>query len=335
MHQKLLIYFFLVLVGIFLSGCTQKVFIRALEPAKVDRVAYTKKITVTNFKNDRVGLSKKIEANLASFQLDNKNYFTMVSRNDFDKIIREQKIQNSGLVDQKTATQVGQLIGADAIISGNVARPTSQDSMFYETRVRCADKKCDELEYYKVRCDKRVVGLSAEIRIVDVQKGDIIYADTLNRNSVYKHCIDDSNPIPSTSMAAQRLAEAMADNFTYQLTPHYRSFQVSLLEDPDLDYSSKQKKLLEYSLKYIEQNRYNKAQNLLKKLVDSTDSKSYVPFYNLGVISEAEGKYGEAKEYYAYADNLMVEPVEEIDAAVKRIDRLIAKRKKSREQINR
>ena len=335
MKQKNMFLLVISLELLFMSGCAQKVGIKALEPAQIDRVSNTKKITVTNFKHDSVSLSNKIEANLAGFKIEGKNYFTMISRNDFNKIVAEQKLQNSGLVDPKTATEVGQLIGAEAIISGNVGRPTANDTNFYEKRIRCADKKCKEFIYYNVRCKKRIVGLSAEIRIVDVEKGDIIFADTLNDNSVYKHCSDDERVIPSTEIAAQKLALNLANEFTYKLTPHYRYFDVSLLEDPDIDYNDKQKELLEVSLKYIEKGRYEKAEGLLKRLVDATASQSYVPFYNLGVISEARGKYSEAKEYYTYADNLMVEPVDEINEAVVRIDKLIAKRAKTRQQISR
>jgi hypothetical protein len=53
------------------------------------------------------------------------------------------------------------------------------------------------------------------------------------------------------------------------------------------------------------------------------------------VISEARGKYGDAKDYYEYADDLMAAPVEEINEAIVRIDRLIVKRERTREQINR
>jgi len=321
--------------AILFTGCSQKVAMKALEPAEIDRASTTKKITVTNFSNDKVGLSNKIEANLAKFRIDSKKYFTMVSRNDFDKIIREQKIQNSGLVEQSTASEVGQLIGAQAIISGNVGHPTAQDTRYYATRTRCANKKCTELIYYKVRCTKRVIGLSSEIRIVDVEKGDIIFADTLNKTATYNHCIDDSRALPSRDMAAQSLAVSMANDFTYRLTPHYRHFSVTLLEDPDLDYTDEQEQLLEVSLIYIEQSRYDKAEQFLVKLIDSTSSQSYVAFYNLGVVSEATGKYEEAKEYYSYADNLMIEPIEEINHAVVRINRLIEKRKATQEQIDR
>ncbi len=330
------IYLLLISLGlIFINGCAQKVGMKALEPAQVDRVSNTKKITVTNFKNDSIGLSNKIEADLAGFSIEGKNYFTIIGRNDFNKILTEQKLQNSGLVDPKTATEVGQLIGAEAIISGNVGRATAEDTYFYEKRSRCADKKCTKLVYYNVRCKKRIVGLSAEIRIVDVEKGDIIFADTLDDSNVYKHCSDDQRIIPSTEIVAQKLARDIASKFTYKLTPHYRHFDVSLLEDPDIDYTDKQEELLKVSLEYIEKGRYEKAEVLLKRLVDATASQSYVPFYNLGVISEARGKYNEAKEYYTYADNLMVEPVDEINDAVVRIDKLIKRRDKTRQQISR
>ncbi len=332
--QKSIMFIF-ILISLFFSACAQKVQMKALEPAQVDRVAYTKKITVTRFKNDRVGLSNKIEANLAGFKIDNKKYFTMVSRQDFEKIIEEQKIQNSGLVDTETATEIGHLIGAQAIISGNVNPLSSQDSYFYEERVRCKDLKCKELVTYSVRCQKRVVGVSAEVRITDVTKGDIIFADTLSKNANYEHCSDDSNALPSKEIAGQKLAIKMANEFTFKLTPHYRHFEVSLLEEPDLEYNDKQEELLKVALEYIEQNRYDKAEKLFLKLVDTTKSQSYVPFYNLGVISEARGKLKEAKEYYEYADNLMVKPVEEINEAVTRIDRLISQRQQTREQINR
>ena len=325
----------LILLIILMNGCSQKVGIKALEPAQIDKISQTKIIAVTDFTNDRVGLSRKIEAKLSNFDIDNKKYFTIVSRNDINKVIEEQKLQNSGLVNDENIVKVGELIGAQAIIAGNVSPATKQDSYFYESRVRCADRKCKELETYNLRCMKRLVGLSAEIRIVDVTKGDIIYADTLDKSTSFKHCADDSRAIPSKIMLAQRLANNIADTFTYKLTPHYRYFNVKLLEDPDLDYTNKQGKLLKVSLKYIEQQRYDKAERFLKELIDATDAKSYVAFYDLGVIKEAQGKYKLAKEYYEYADNLMIEPIDEINQAVIRINSLIAKKQKTLEQLNR
>jgi len=333
--NKYFLFLTILIISFFMSGCAQKIRIKALEPAEIDRATTTKKIAVTEFKNDSVGLSGKIESNLSRHKINGKPFFTMISRTDINKVIKEQKLQNSGLVDTSAIVEVGNLMGAEAIISGDVGRASSKDSYFYESRTRCADKKCKEFTYYRVRCTKRVVGLSAELRMVDVTRGDIIYADNLSRTSTFKHCRDDSTALPSREIAAQRLASSMASSFTYKLTPHYRYFSVELLEDEDLDYDDTQETLLESSLEYIEQNRYDKAEKLLTRLIDSTDQQSYVALYNLGVVKEAQGDYKSAKEYYEMADNLTIEPIEAINKAYIRINSIILKHNMTQEQLDR
>jgi hypothetical protein len=69
------------------------------------------------------------------------------------------------------------------------------------------------------------------------------------------------------------------------------------------------------------------------RLVDATSRKSYVPFYNLGVIAEIQGQYQKAQKFYKEADKLMVEPVEEINEAVIRIEKLIQNNNKAKEQL--
>ena len=315
------------------SGCSQKVVISALEPAEVDRAALTKKVSVAGFENDHFGLSEKIENNLFKQKIDDKEYFTVISRKDFDKIIAEQKLQKSGLVDPSTAVEIGNLIGAEAIISGRAAEPSIKDTYYYEERSKCVDKKCKESVKYLVKCMKREVGLSADVRMVDVAKGDIIYADTLSKDYTFSSCQDSSKGVPAAEAAMQMLANNIADSFTYKLTPRYRNFKVVLLDDADIDYSSHEEELLEASLEYIKQNRFDKAEKLLFELIDSTKERSYVAFYNLGVIKEAQGSYAQAQKYYKIADELALKPVTEVSAAYVRIGETIEKSNRAKEQI--
>lgn len=324
-----------IVISFLISGCSQKVKIKALNPAEIDRATMTKRIAVVEFQRDRVGLSSKIESNLARHQIESKPFFTMVSRSNINQVIREQNLQNSGLVDTQMIVEVGNLIGAQALISGSVAKPTLSDTRFYETRAKCADKKCKELRYYKVRCMKRVIGLSADIKMVDVTRGDIIYSDSLSKNATYKHCSDDSRVLPAEGEIAQKLAINIADSFTYKLTPHYMYFEVELMEKPDFDYTDRQKQLLQSSLKYIKHNRLDKSERLLKELVDSTQQQSYVAFYNLGVVKEAQGDFTQAKEYYERADRLTIEPVKILDSAYVRINVTIDKSVQASQQIKR
>ncbi|MDQ7045295.1 MAG: CsgG/HfaB family protein [Sulfurimonas sp.] len=320
---------------IFMSGCAQKVKIKALNPAEIDRATSTKRIAVVTFKQDKVGLSSKIESNLSRFRIQNKSFFTMVSRSDINQVIKEQKLQNSGLIETGKIVEVGNLIGAQALISGSVGLPSMSDTYFYETRATCANKKCTELRYYKVRCTKRLISLSAEVKMVDIEQGDIIYSDSLSRSASYKHCRDDSRVLPSKSSVAQNLATQIANDFTYKLTPHYVYFEVELLEKEDLDFDDRQEQLLKSSLTYIKHNRLDKAERLLKELIDSTSQQSYVAFYNLGVVKEAQGDLQRAKSYYIQADNLTIEPVEVIDAAYMRIISTIDKHSQTSKQIKR
>ncbi|EDZ61489.1 conserved hypothetical protein [Sulfurimonas gotlandica GD1] len=73
---------------------------------------------------------------------------------------------------------------------------------------------------------------------------------------------------------------------------------------------------------------------MLQGLLDQVDGKSYVVAYAYGVVNEAQGKFDEAKKIYAMADGLTVEPVDEINLAVTRIDNMIAKREEAKKQMN-
>lgn len=320
---------------LFLSGCTQKVTIKALEPAAIDRVTVTKRMAVLDFKYDRVGLASKIETSLASSRIENEPFFTMLSRENIHQVIREQKLQNSGLVELEDIVEVGGLIGAQALISGRVGKVSVNDTHHYETRSECADKKCKKLYYYDVHCTQRVTGLSADLKIVDVSKGDIIYADSFSRFAKHKHCRDYQKALPTRASVANSLALRIANDFTYKLTPHYKYFSVYLLEDPDLDYDDMQERLLKNALEYIKHSRFEKAETLLRRLINSTGEQSYVAFYNLGVVKEALGDYEKALSYYKKADDLAIEPVEEINLANVRLHSNIQKHEITQKQMSR
>jgi len=324
----------LLTVVIFLQGCAQKVSVKALEPAEISAASKTKKIAVTRFYPDYVNLSDKIEAALSKQTIDGEPYFKIINRSDFKKILHEQKIQNSGLVDPESVIEVGKLTGAEALVSGSVDQPTLSDSYYYIERTKCRGKgEARQCWKVKVSCQKRTIGLTAQIRLVDVSTAAVIFADNIHRQQQWQHCADDTRSIPSKRAGAQYLANNIANNFAYRLTPHYRHISVTLLEDPDRDYSELQERLLENALLYIEQSRFDKALQLLQRLIESTDAQSYVALYDTGVIYEAQGNFEEARHYYNAADKLTIEPVEEISLAVNRIERLIKNQKTARAQI--
>ena len=335
-----------------LTGCAQKVQIKALAPAEVGEMASKKKVAVASFKHDKVGLSGNIEAQIAKKQLDKKRYFTVLSRKDMNKIIAEQKLQSSDSMDSSTSARVGKLLGAQAIIAGEVTDSSAQSDKYQEAREKCISRykngECARIKHYKVTCNTTQASVSANINIIDVENGSIIYADTFTKSYNADSCKDNKaslgfvtmtsapGKIMSKKQAIQKLTNDIASEFVYKLTPKYIYFKVGIFEEIELETATdKQKKNLEVSLQYVKAGRMDKAKKILVKLLDELKGQSYAVAYDLGVVNEATGKFDEAKKLYTMADELTVEPVDEINLAMTRIDALIAKRDEAQKQMNR
>ena len=78
-------------IALFLGGCSRNVKVSALQPAEVNRAAFTKRIAIAPFKQDTTGLANKIEAELSAKQIDGSRYFTVISRGDINHIMRDEK----------------------------------------------------------------------------------------------------------------------------------------------------------------------------------------------------------------------------------------------------
>ena len=322
----------------FMVGCAQKVQIKALTPAKVSQMAYNKKVAISNFKNDSVGLSDKLESYMASYEIDKKKYFTVLSRRDIDKILKEQRFQSSDLIDQKTTARVGKMVGAEAIINGKITTASADEGVYALRKKRCVkydkDKKeCAKYEYYIVKCKTTKATLGANINILNVQSSLVIHGDSYLKSYEADSCKNYSKVLGSNE-ALEYLSKQIAYEFSSKLTPKYIYFEVKLLDEIELDSTSKQDQKLENALKYIEANRIDKAQELLSELLDEFDGRSYVVAYNLGVVKEASAKLNEAKNLYSLADEITQEPVDELNEALIRIDQMISKRDEALRQID-
>jgi hypothetical protein len=324
---------------LFQSGCATKIQVKALYPSDIDRAAGTKTIAVTEFKGDTLGVGGNFESKIAQQTLDGQPYFTVISRTDIDKVIKEQQFQGSGLLDESSSVNIGGLLGAQAIISGEVGNITKNDRNYFETRTKCVkwdnNKKCIQEQRYRVSCVERSVGLNVNIKMVDVEKGDIIYTDSFNKSRSTDHCSDSWGSLTSQSAMFNKIIENITTNFASKLTPKYVYFKVELLDDPDIEYSDNQKEKLKKALELMESERYDKAFNIFEYLVESTGERSYVALYNLGVTNEALGNLNEAQELYKAADGATDDNVDQINVALKRIKQTIAKRNRAMSQMNR
>lgn len=313
-------------------GCSTKVDVVSLQPAKAKGVSNFKTLSILPFKKDNVGLSKKIESDLTNYKIDGKNYFTVLEV-DKKRITDEHYYRESGVYGSELSENFEDLKGAKAFVSGEVLVNEVRSRSSKEKREECADAKCKKKKTVYVKCVERDAKLEALIKIIDITTSKIIFSEVYRRDGSWKKCGDSYVSIPSIFSIPFTFAEEISRGFLFDIVPSYKTEKVTLLDEEDIDYSDKAEKLLEDVIDLIDENRLEKAEEFLKDLINETKRQSYVALYNLGVLKEAKGEYSESKSLYKNAQTLTKEPIKEIDRAVIRIQKLISAREEAKKEI--
>ncbi|MBI4351252.1 MAG: hypothetical protein HY550_07425 [Elusimicrobia bacterium] len=89
--------------------------------------------------------------------------FIVVERDRMNKIMEEQKLQSQGLIDSQTAVQIGQVMGLEAIVVGSVSQ---------------FGVKKEGSDYLITQSKQQVAEVAVDLRLIDVQSGQVILADS-------------------------------------------------------------------------------------------------------------------------------------------------------------
>lgn len=141
------------------------VFVFILAGTFITTEAAIKKVAIGTFANgakSRYGTlaCSNLESNIFSGLVQNKNY-EVVERAQLDQIFRELGLQNSGVVDSKSAIEIGNLSGADYTLVGKVltAEVIPFDNILYRG--------------YKGK-------VAFEMHFVDNKTGLVLYSDVIS-----------------------------------------------------------------------------------------------------------------------------------------------------------
>ncbi|MEA2017886.1 MAG: CsgG/HfaB family protein [Campylobacterota bacterium] len=342
--MKLLKLTILLSITIYFTACSQKTTIKAIKPSQISDKD-TKEVAIKDFKNDTVSLSSNIKSNMDKIYFNDEKYFKIVNRDNLDSILKEQKLQDSGLV-YISSDKTFDIAEVKSLITGKVNSKNYTKNHFTEQRTnydkcikykttKSGKKYCDKYQKYNVNCTNHSFSIDAFISINRVSNADIIYSENFTKQSVIKNCEDKNSRVPNKQNIYSDISKSIADDFVSKITPSYQYFRVTLIENEDIDYTDEEEKLLENSLKLIELNHMEKANQLLKELVVSTKSQSSTALYNFGVTNEALGYLDTAYSLYKKAEKISMknEINEDIIFAVKRIKNSLTNRKKAMKQI--
>ncbi len=165
----------ILLVGIaFLGACGPRTSVKreqamsAKETKKV-KSKYTgprRRIGVVDFENKsgygqgRLGTAA---SDVLITELTKTGKFVVVERGKLNKIFEEQKLQASGAIDPRTAVKVGKILGLAALVTGSISE---------------SGVKNEGMDIFVYRSKKQIAEVVVDIRVVDVETGQVIYADS-------------------------------------------------------------------------------------------------------------------------------------------------------------
>lgn len=164
----------LILMGLAVASCAPSKSIKmehtttVKETEKVES-KYTgpkRRIGVVEFENKTAYGQKRLgqaASDILITELVKSGKFIVVERDRLEKIMAEQKLQQQGSIDPVTAVKLGQILGLEAIVIGAVTE---------------FGVKKEGSDYLITQSKQQVAEVNVDIRVVDVQTGQVILADS-------------------------------------------------------------------------------------------------------------------------------------------------------------
>lgn len=122
----------------------------------------------------------------------------------------------------------------DGLLTGTASTSVAHDD-YVETRERCTEKKdgkCVAKTRYRVRCTRRTIGLSADLRLVRRSDGRPLYAAPKSRDDSTSWCEDEGSGF-SAEATVDGMIESIAREVRLDLMPHRERYKVRVNEDRD------------------------------------------------------------------------------------------------------
>jgi len=238
--------------------------------------------------------------------------FEVVERSRLNTVLAEQSIGEAGLVSDAEAAKIGELLGVEVILSGDVS-DNREDASSREIHKTYKDNQ--EVSY-AVNCITRKVKVAANVRIVNAKTGQILATRQVPYELTDKWCEDRSEKLRDGGEMAGVCASSVAWDLVNLINPWYALAEFELDKVKADQFKEEADNAAEAAEKY----ELDKAYAVYRKLYDA-DSYNPQFLYNMGVLYEVTGDFNKAKEMYEGAASLKDD--NKYKEATKRINRRV------------
>lgn len=214
------------------------------------------------------------------------NIFTVVERSQLDKVLAEQNFSNTGLIDDNQATQIGALMGLDAIITGSVKITTKDEE---KTNTYKDSNGISRKEY----CTKRYVTTTVSMKILDVNTGQILGNKIVEFTATDNKCDKERSNLKSVSVLADDCILVNAVQLMYYFNPFFVKYKFTFQKNSNKEFKTKTKE----AENYLKNNDFESAFSIFKSIYDEDPYNSKMAV-NLGGIYFIFGDFQNALKYY-------------------------------------
>jgi tetratricopeptide (TPR) repeat protein len=217
------------------------------------------------------------------------NRFEVLDRANLAQVTKEQDFQISGRVSDDKAVSIGQMIGAAALLVGDVLAET------YDEDVNRQDSECSR-DGKKARCvdftRSAAAHLTVTLKVIDTESGKILAVKSLDAQE--QRSTTQSQTPPSPFNARDEMLEVcrkkIATDFADVIAPHTVNITVQLLDDgdlPELERGNNYAKLGDWTKALGE---YSAAVDRIDQGKIDTDDQAKA-YYDLGIGYGYSGQY--------------------------------------------
>ncbi len=163
------------------------------------------------------------------------NRFEVLDRASLKQLTKEQDLQISGRVSDDSAVSVGQLIGAAALLVGDMIDYSYNENLSTSER-DCTPKNSKKKQMCTDYTRTATAHVAVSLKVLDTETGKILAAKTLDSGD--ERSANGRDTAPGTIGADGEMLSAavkkIADTFANVIAPHTVNVEVELADDGDL-----------------------------------------------------------------------------------------------------
>ena len=280
--------FIILAVSLFLNSCgTTAMYMNIQRPAEINLKGY-QKIAIGDIVDQRnrvnrhsLDISDELTATLFK-----SGYFEVLDRQHLAKVLEEQGLAQTGLIDESSAVQIGNIIGAGVFVFGRIHTDNYDEKTSKGKQTK--DKKGNTHQpHYR----DGTYNLSVNVKLIDIQTAKILGVKTFNTRKTQRKTADNK-PAPEVDVESlyRQCLNDISTQFLKVVAPHYARVKAEFETDDELPE-------VEQAITMFKIGEWDDGINLLQNATKKTHLEKEIrakSFYNLGLAQTYSGEFENA-----------------------------------------